>query len=487
MVRGKMRPNTPTIILIGGPFTADTGEQLDSRQPFAEDPLCFIAQKALAASELWWHTTTSLVWALVTAEGDEGFANVSGPRSVIALKPDGTPTRRRLAPLLTGGVRKKPDDQGRWRMSDSEVWGELDSRILVDAYGMFWRMALSMHDYAYFERTWFKHDKLIIVAPHTYAETVYLNGYVEWVARGRPLYAPGPPLPYPEDGRPSLPTVVTTEADFRVTGAVQDGAWVDTSALEAARALLQIRFDLKLGIWDLVTNETLRTTLLKETPVAVPPEAPAPQTAGVVQHLKAWEAGRTEEQKRRDAHRDEVVEALTETFDTAGWTSSLPGVGLSVNPTSRYKRCFPLAYAPDCDEAEANARHPSLQPGTVILWLRVEIHPDDGGAGSVDLVIPPPLGSLIEDVFFPIYMKLVPKLEGIASPHRMRVGHGCDMREVVTFGLAQVATSNKFEIADWRQRLHEIAEKTPAWANALAPIAQYFRDAVTKNPLLGCR
>lgn len=37
---------------------------------------------------------------------------------------------------------------------------------------------------------------------------------------------------------------------------------IDPSDLEAARALLRTRFDLRIGIWDLVANPTLRNTLL---------------------------------------------------------------------------------------------------------------------------------------------------------------------------------------------------------------------------------
>src|SRR5438309_1718180 len=109
------QPNTPTIILIGGPFTADTGERLDSRQPFADDPLSNKTQTALAGSELWWLATTSLVMPLLLANGEESFAMMSGPRSVVEVKPDGAVCRRRLASLLPGGIRPK-DLNGRWQM-----------------------------------------------------------------------------------------------------------------------------------------------------------------------------------------------------------------------------------------------------------------------------------------------------------------------------------------------------------------------------------
>ena len=64
---------------------------------------------------------------------------------------------------------------------------------------------------------------------------------------------------------------VPVQADFTVTGLVQNGEWQDPSDLEAARSLLQASDDLKIGIWDLVGNATLRRTLLEAVPSAPPP------------------------------------------------------------------------------------------------------------------------------------------------------------------------------------------------------------------------
>ena|ERR1700722_17061797 len=109
------QPSTPTIILVGGPFTADTGEYLDSRQPFPDDPLSDKAQTALANSELWWLTTASLVTPLVNEAAGDSFALVVGARTLIAPRPDGTMQRRRLALSHPGGVRpQKPT--GKWQL-----------------------------------------------------------------------------------------------------------------------------------------------------------------------------------------------------------------------------------------------------------------------------------------------------------------------------------------------------------------------------------
>lgn len=61
-----------------------------------------------------------------------------------------------------------------------------------------------------------------------------------------------------------------------MTGLIKDGLWQDPSDLEAARALLQARFDLRIGIWDLASNPTLRKTLLDGQPSTPAPADPVP-------------------------------------------------------------------------------------------------------------------------------------------------------------------------------------------------------------------
>lgn len=56
---------------------------------------------------------------------------------------------------------------------------------------------------------------------------------------------------------------------------MEDARWQDASHLEASRALLEARYDLRIGIWDLARNPTLRQTLLNATPIAAAPVTPA--------------------------------------------------------------------------------------------------------------------------------------------------------------------------------------------------------------------
>jgi hypothetical protein len=342
----RIRPNTPTIILVGGTFTADTGEHLDSRQPFPDDPQSKTARSALGGSELWWLVTASLVLPLLEGEGDDSFAIARGAKSVVTPRPDGTVKRRRLATVLPGGVRPS-NSSGRWEVTyGGHLYGEreLDTRVLVDTGSAYWQYASALDDYEEFERNWLRQKNLIIVGVHTHADALYLNGYTEWVADGRPKQAGGPGLPRTHSAKDGLHAVLPVEAEFGVTGVVQNGTWVDPAPLEAARALLQARFDLRLGIWDLATNDTLRSTLLKETPVAAAPTTPAQETVGAQERTAAWRAKRTKIQKRTEASHQAMSERLT-VLDACGWTSTLPGVRGDIDPAHPYRRSLLLAVA----------------------------------------------------------------------------------------------------------------------------------------------
>jgi hypothetical protein len=483
------QPDTPTIILVGGTFSADTGEQLDSRQPFADDPRGRVAQAALAQSEIWWGATTSLVLPLLDAKGAHNFAMICGIRAVVALRPDGTILRRRLASVLPGGVRTAEKSVGRWQLLNmrSDLWGPRDFRgrlttpFIVTTDGWL----CDRHDYADFEHTWRlkSEDDLIIVTPHTNATSVYLDGYVEWVADGRPKYAPIPPLSsYGYDGTP-LAEVVPVEGDFRVTGVLQKGKWIDPAPLEAARLLLQARFDLKLGIWDLVQNHVLRATLLKETPVAAPPSTPAAKTAGAIERQQALQARRTEKQKRSAASRAESA-TLVSVLDASGWTTSLPGVLGDIDPTHPFRRSLPIAVVPDCDDAEARGRHPAMRPGKTILWLQFELRRGRPSDSEVVLVVPPPLSELRRRIFDPFFKEHSSSLERIASPNHVSGGVTLHSRDTISFNvLAYEYTGGK---TDWAERLAGIAQRTPAWVELFAPLARAVQEVITANPRLGC-
>lgn len=504
----RIRPNTPTVILVGGTFTADTGEHLDSRQPWDGDPRSWMGRDSLVESEIWWRTAISLVLPLLDAEGEDSFAMISDIRTLVTANHDGSIRRQRLTSVLPGGFRSATKSVGRWQHID-KLWKPSDStgQIIVTTD------TFSNRSHSNFHRMWLKHGNVTIVAPHTHATSTYLDGYVEWVADGKPEHVPAPQYPRGVNDPKVLPKVLPVEGDFRVTGVLQMGKWVDPAPLEAARMLLQARYDLKLGIWDLVTNDVLRSTLLKETPIVAPPSTPAAMTAGAIERQQLLRERLTDLQKSSAAINAELATLLA-SLDACGWRSSLPNV-LSENP---YRRALPLAVAPECDDAEARARHPAVRPGRTILWLQFAIYRGSPAASKVQLVVPAPLTKLTDEILLQFGRKHLGELATIAmpnpvgnrtwilspvynfSPEQKARPHSeveamvIDDRNTMTYevmgydypggGLAYREKAVGGNV-DWSERVTDIAQRTPAWIEIFAPLAKQCRDAITANPRLG--
>jgi hypothetical protein len=276
-----------TIILVGGTLTTDDGATFDSRQTMDDDPRAQVAYRSLATSTAWWMTVVSLVNPLVRAVG-HGFAAVEGPHYVYELRGDGAVTKVNLNALLGMG-----QPRSWWRFTKREprvpaVSGRaryLSTSVLVDtshAGEAYWAMLKSFRA----RERW--NPNLIFVVPHTRWTEEFFRRFA---LAGHPeddfglLYQESPPQKGVR-GAPLDPmqftAVVPLEADFKVTGLIRSGEWVDHSGLEAARLLLQTRFDLELGIWDLADNSTLRRTLLKAEPPDPASTESAPMPASAV-------------------------------------------------------------------------------------------------------------------------------------------------------------------------------------------------------------
>lgn len=160
------------------------------------------------------------------------------------------------------------------------------------------------HRFRALEETRLFSNDAVLVLPHTHMTETFLDRYSEWVAAGRPsticeneddswlrsaralAHSEGYDLDdAPDPMERTLP--VPIEADFRITGLMENAQWRDASHLEASRALLQARYDLKIGIWDLAHNPTLRQTLLDPTPISAPPTATAPMPDAARQRAQA--------------------------------------------------------------------------------------------------------------------------------------------------------------------------------------------------------
>jgi hypothetical protein len=304
---------------------------------------------------LWWISVSSLVSPILDTSGPNAFALVIGGRSVVELRGDGELRRTRLQSLLSGGsttadfVRRigEPLPNGyevaaeesfdQWKhpagyekvktsfgyrfIHDGERWvfvngeyylpsaaAQIRPSAIVDTS---WPLEVEREGGHYepfpgrfreFETHRLFNNRMVLVMPHTYRAENFLRRYVNWVQAGRIEHAhewEPPPLMVWDPAAPPDPIRYTcpvpVQAEFGVTGLVQNGEWQDPSGLEAARSLLQARYDIKIGIWDLVENATLRRTLLESGPPNPAPVDNAAVPSAAAKRAESRVAGKMSE------------------------------------------------------------------------------------------------------------------------------------------------------------------------------------------------
>jgi hypothetical protein len=308
----------PTIALVGGPMTVEDGSTLDSRQPITDDPQCRIMRTCLAGSMRWWLTAISLVQPLLSTAGDDAFCLIIGGRTLLELEADGSARRIGLRSVVPGGLSRveivrtgigesldltyepagkmpgswngtsmgeigllQSEPRRPWRVLDGNEWylkqagPTLRPAVIIDTT----EGVLLDRTFATLSTRRLFDEQITLVLPHTQAAERYIRAYAHATDEYQPA-APAITLPPWDPDAPPDPVrytkLIPIEASFGVTGLVQRQEWRDPSDLEAARALLEARFDLQIGIWDLVGNATLRATLLNTAPAVPPPTEAAP-------------------------------------------------------------------------------------------------------------------------------------------------------------------------------------------------------------------
>lgn len=481
-------PSATTIILVGGPMTVDDGAQLDSRQPIAGDPSSHSVLASLVTSPLWWLTTSSLVSRLLDGAGDESFALMIGNRTVVDLRQDGSLRRSSLRSLLSGGTTSahvlrtsfgevlpdgyipvetlrnwngstmgtigfKPGEAGhRWRFLDGNeyylakagrhigVCVVLDAGETLTGGGEFGAGRFE----AFEQRRLFGANTTLIM-PHTHRTETLVRGYLDWANNGRPAaegFSPPPsawdPTAPPDPINYTCP--IPVHAQFAVTGLAKDGQWQDPSNLEAARTLLQARYDLKIGIWDLANNPILRRTLL-----APSENSPAPLVATSIPEAAAQRANNRVD--ARMAERTERHKALRRVLEhaqvlrTAGWKENdLTHSFLDLPLTPPY------------------IRWPGSDPWPLVeLRLVIDKRQTSVSAFTV----------LYNQLDIEAYLRdRASTLEDIAAPEPCPFGKGPHQ-------LLWKAKGGWADPVDWTSRLEALARRTRPWIDALTE----FRDA----------
>jgi hypothetical protein len=288
-------------------MTVDDGTSFDSRQKVEGDENSEVALRSLATSPLWWRTTISVVMPILESAGNEAFALVIGQRSVIELRQDGSTKRTSLRSVLPGGVskielirrrireelpagfekakmlrnwnREHMGDIGFKRGAQGARWWFLEGNdyylpdsvtsigpaVVVDTTPWLLLKDTRANNLTALEGSRLFSAEAIIVAPHTYSADSYFKSYSEWIRHGRPPDPAREWTPQTNDWDPSArpdplhyAIPVPVSSTFSITGLMVAAEWRNSADLEAARVLLEARYDLKLGIWDLASNPTLR-------------------------------------------------------------------------------------------------------------------------------------------------------------------------------------------------------------------------------------
>lgn len=485
----------PTIILIGGPMTVDDGSSLDSRQPVANDPTSHVTHASLATSLLWWLTASSLVSRLLDSAGDSAFALLVGQRSVVELRHDGSLRRTGLRAVLPGGTtelelirtsfdeplpdsyaeahrleswdgtlmgtvgfKTKPPSR-RWRfLKGNEFYlakagKRIAATVLIDTSETLTQGGNLLPDrYADFEQRRLTTDKSILVMPHTHRSESLVRGYLAWVHEGRPaaqkITAPvttWDPTAPPDPVHYTCP--VPIEAQFGVTGLVQDGEWRNPSDLEAARALLQARYDLKIGIWDLAENPTLRSALLSPTPQTPAPARVAPVPAGAAKRAQKRVTAKIAEKVQAQNSLDQIAAHLRP-LEAQGWKRPTEGRGFMLLPlTNEYPQWpgddpSPLVQL----EFEVSKRQ-SLVSAFTILYNQVDISQYVTERQGI--------------------------FEEIAAPDRCQLGNSHPILWRAPGGWA--------DDVDWPERTATLSERTLHWRAALEDFCSQCRHAHGKK------
>ena len=290
----------------------------------------------------------------------------------------------------------------------------------------------------------------IVVAPHTSSADSYFRSYAEWVSQGRP---PDPTAewtpqenPWDPNARPDplhYATPVPIDATFGITGLMSAAEWSDPADLEAARALLEARYDLKLGIWDLASNPTLRKTLLDASPVLPPPPlaVPVPQAA----------------ERRAEARVDAKMHAKEVERSAVAAATERLGALKELGWGRRAEKQRGVLQLP---LTEPMARDTSEEPFPLVL-LALEIN-----KRSVEILA---FTIMYNQVDFPAYLdEHRAVLDDIAAPAECRLGVG--------WPSIWRAPGGWGDDIDWEERDRLLASLTLRWVETFSPLVERCRQ-----------
>ena len=334
----------PTIVLIGGMTTLDSGERIDSRQRLAGDKWDCVLRSAMAYSERWWESARTLADVLLDQdEGEGAWALVWAPRTMRRLKQDGSTSRVRLRSVLpeaallmdlwrndSGGSSTidASKTNARYRVLEHPLrYKDIEASRPPTVFFGIHPTAWDTQEQTPFDAVLRRWPNTVMVLAHTPLLETAVDELRAWFAAGRPNREKSVFSERELRARDSIiedlqlcqekfkdyqPVVV--DADFKVTYFLDNGVAGNAADLDAALAFVLSRYDLKFGLWDLARDPGLRESLLspEELEATRSPSAtiPAP-SATIPAKLKAsairsktarMKKARSEEDSRERLH-----------------------------------------------------------------------------------------------------------------------------------------------------------------------------------------
>lgn len=284
-------PQGPTIVLIGGEVTLDSGARIDTRRPFAGDKWDFTLRTVLGGSEAFWHTAKSLTDIILDQDvSPDPWALAWVKKTIKRPKADGSFSRVRTVSYLDdaeqiGTVQEKTEPAARYRifqhyLAFDQITTETDPAVFIGAFHNSYEDGTDIVGLAPLSYVLSRWPNTILVLPHTPLIERKSRRLLDWHQQSSrpPLRDQHGYLSNATDDNPlvsrDFAAAYEAESGVRATGpylidhSIKVSFWADrgelreAADLDAAHKFALSRYDLNVGLLDLARDRILRTSLL---------------------------------------------------------------------------------------------------------------------------------------------------------------------------------------------------------------------------------
>jgi len=328
----------PTIILIGGEATLDSGAVVDSRQSIVGDTWDVVLRQALGTSEAWWTLAKAFVDVILAQHPDpDAWAVAWVDKSLKRPRADGTFSRVRLKNFLDGAenlldAARAPGPvtfrsdlvTSRYRLLPyllrfDDLKGGPAPAVIVGGFHTTYDDGTDIvgdRPLDYFVSRW---PDAVIVLPHTPLVEAKARRVAERPPSNQLRIDSLAEQTHKSDSRRYVKNAdrvdelrradsFVIDHDFRITFWADQGTIRDPVDLDASFTFVRSRYDLDLGLWDLARDPVLRSTLLQRDEVQQPKKTRAAAPAELVAKAKE----KADERQEADAEQREGRRALHE-------------------------------------------------------------------------------------------------------------------------------------------------------------------------------